>query len=327
MDVASTIYLEIAQSSVVAIIGTHPPVAIALSPYDVGDGRFYQPFNLAKQLQKLTAPFVGANPHVVVCYPALAGKSSDERSLVTLQIALMLSNLGWIIDLITDQSPAEKNGQRCSAMQKDYLAPFRPPVYQPIIPWVMGICFAVTVLGGCLGWYAVHLTSGLTQAKRAALSLQDTIKSLQDQDKQQAPLIKRQKAEVLFDTIATKSRTRNQLLTGFIADVVANIPNDCWIEKLEFTQQKQAHDSHAPARNVKDPKDKNKKKIRTTPFILEGKAHNEKNIAVFFSALLACDLVEHIELAAPREHHAKKMGNSPAYPFTIKGTLKAPVAV
>ena len=314
MEVSSTMYLEIAQSSVIATIGTHPPISIALSPYDASDGRFYQPISLAERLQKLVAPFITDNQHVVVYCPVLAHKSGDELTLITLQIALMLSKLGWVIDLITD----EPRGQ------KDYLAPLRPPVYKSLTPWLVGFSLAVLVVAVGLLGYAAHCKCGITQRYQENSLLRRQIDVLQEDVKTQQASLKQQKMLAVFEKKALKSQAHNHVLNDFIEEVVSNIPEDCWLEKFECSASENPDKERKWIDKVKTSKKKESAtKNKNIPFMLEGKAHREKSIAVFFSALLACPLVDSIELTAPHEYSAKKLGVRVGYRFVMKGYLKS----
>lgn len=316
MEVSSTMYLEIAQSSVIATIGTHPPISIALSPYDASDGRLYQPISLAERLQKLVAPFITDNQHVVVYCPALAHKSGDEIHLITLQIALMLSKLGWVLDLITDDPRG----------QKDYLVPFRPPVYQSLTPWLVGFGLAVVVaLVGLLG-YAAHCKSGITQKHQENSLLRRQIEVVQEDVKTQQVSLKQQKILAVFEKKALKSQAHNRILNDFIEDVVSNIPEDCWLEKFECSASNFGNERKGGDRVKTSKKKESTTKIKKIPFMLEGKAYHEKSIAVFFSALLASHLVDSIELVAPHEYSAKKLGIRVDYLFVMKGHLK-PISV
>lgn len=326
MGVPSVIHLEIVQSSAIVTIAGHHPFSVALGPYDTIDGRFYQPFILAKQVQKIVAPFITQQPHVVIHYPALAFKQGDERYLITLQIALFISKLGWIIDLITDQ-PLCVSGDKPDGAPSpyDYLAPFRPPVYQSLFGWILSGIMGVGIIGIIFLYSMGKYKSDLARTQQASTQLQEEINVLEQHHNHLLPLIKQRQQQALFEKKAAKTQARNQVVTAFIDDIVDNIPKDCCLDALEFVDTQ-----HVAVTSEKHHKHPNSKEVgvlnaRNIPFVLHGRSLSEKNIPVFFSALLSSPQVESVELMRLPSHTIKKTSSKSTHTFVMKGLLKTSI--
>lgn len=302
-------------------VGNNPPVTMVLGRYDVADGHLLQPIVFARKLKELYAFPATAKPHVRAVCPWLSQKRDGERELVTLQIALIVSSLGWIIDGITDgQQDAQKTGK--SIQIKNYLQPFMPPVYHRAGRWLFLIGVIIVAVIAGMWQLGAMLTTKLEVLTAFSGKKMEEVRLLEQRYKDEEPLYQQRLVDDARSKKVCRAHAHNDVLTTFMGDIVANIPKDCWLEQLEIVSQ--SAKSNMKASSV-GPVKKIAPEKKQQLFTLQGNALNEKSIAVFFSALLACPSVLQAELASAQQgqvHRSKRSGRKLGTgAFTVKGAL------
>ena len=129
----AAIYLELADATLFCAFIQGKQFVVhefLLQNREVMQGRVYQPWVIAGALIELFKTWKIARPHVVVSIPLLGQKSAEEKELITLQTAMMISSAGAIIDSIIDTSLRQDNAflhLSASGKSSDYLNSFKSP--------------------------------------------------------------------------------------------------------------------------------------------------------------------------------------------------------